>query len=366
MTPEVHPTRWDLFRLLCKVLGGQDTHALKECDATGKFPQLVDMAQSQEMLPALAVRCNEQLKDKRLTISPENQLLTQALRDNTVRNMQITAQAIKLTRHLNKAGITPLFLKGTAQLLTASTENIGFRKQIDIDLLVAPEHMEDAANVFLNDGYSFYQFSSDPSQQPTKILNTKTAIKQSASHHHLPPLAKAGYATTVELHRHFLPKRFQHNIPLEPLLNTAIPMEYHGANFLVPTTEYQIIHLILGKLVHDGHLARRTMPLREACDYIYLINNARENINTSLVKKHCGKNYTLFANLASELMGTTPTAPNYKRKKIEKRIQIIQKRFGSPTLCTLLDTYARALHLSYSLAYSPAKLPTYLFRFRKP
>ncbi len=316
------------------------------------------------MLPALAVRCGEQLTSNQVLNNPEVELLTQALRENTVRNMQISAQAIKLTKQLNNAGITPLFLKGTVQLLTADTKNLGFRKQVDIDFLVEPAQLEAAAEVMLADGYGFYQFPADPSSEPTLLSDTSTAIKLSAAHHHLPPLVKNGYATTVELHRHFLPKRFQRKIPLQPLFNTASEQQSHGANFLIPSAEYQIIHLLLGKVIHDGHLARRTFPIREACDYVSLLESEKGNINQDLVARHCGKAYPIFSQLVAELTTYKPEGAITTIGDISQRMQLMQKRYDSPGLAKLLDAHARALHLGYSLLHSPAKLPAYLNRFR--
>jgi hypothetical protein len=314
------------------------------------------MARDEDVLPALAVRCEEQVTS--------NEILTQALRENTVRNMQISAQALKLTKQLNRAGITPLFLKGTVQLLTSDTKNLGFRKQVDIDFLVEPAQLEAAAEAMLADGYDFYQFPVDPSSEPTLLPDTSTAIKLSAAHHHLPPLVKDGYATTVELHRHFLPKRFQRKIPLQPLFDTASEQQSHGANFLIPSAEYQVIHLLLGKVIHDGHLARRTFPIREACDYINVLENEKGSIDQGLVAQRCGKAYPIFSQLVAELTMYKPEGAIITSRGISRRLQIMKKRYDSPGLAKLLDARARALHLGYSLLHSPAKLPAYLNRFR--
>ena len=318
------------------------------------------------MLPSLAVRCSEQLSSNEILDNSEVELLTQALRENTVRNMQISAQAIKLTKQLNNAGITPLFLKGTVHLLTADTKNLGFRKQVDIDFLVEPAQLEAAAEVMLADGYGFYQFPADPSSEPTLLSDTSTAIKLSAAHHHLPPLVKNGYATTVELHRHFLPKRFQRKTPLQPLFNTASEQQSHGANFLIPSAEYQVIHLLLGKVIHDGHLARRTFPIREACDYIDVLENEKGRIDQGLVAQHCGTNNATFSQLVTVLTGYTPRPPLNMAADITLRMQMMQKRYNSPVIAKILDAHARVVHLSQSLLYNPEKLTAYLLRLGNP
>ena len=356
----IQPTKWELLQTLSKVLGGQDTQALTNCFHVNLLPQLVDLAERHDVLPALAVRCNQQLAKLLPAANPESQRLTQALRDNTVRNMQISVQALKLTRQLNKAGITPLFLKGTVQLLDEGNENLGFRKQIDIDLLVEPEQIEAASEALLRDGHSFYDYS-EPGI-PALLPDTATALRVSAAHHHLPPFVKAGCVATVELHRHYLPKRFQAKNPLEPLLRTAISCQSHGASFREPSLEYQLIHLILGKLVHDGHLTRYTFPLREACDLIVLLEKSEGELNEDLITQHCGKDFSIFAALAEELMGYTANACTTTQHDVSNRIRIMRKCYSSPAFSKIMDRYARTVHLANSLVYNPAKASAYLRR----
>ena len=356
------PTSSSVFRILCRVLGGQDQTALKECIASTLLPQLFNMAHSEDLLPALAVRCNEQDIDTLVFGEEKADALKQALMNNTLRNMKISAQALKFTRQLNQAGITPLFLKGTARLLTSESENLGFRKQIDIDLIVRPEELDAAGDVFLADGYSFCEFPDNSAAVPIAPGDTVSAIKRSAAHHHLPPLVKAGYAATVELHRHFLPRRFQRCNPLNPLFGSARKTASHGATFYVPSTEYQLIHLVLGKLVTDGHLARRSFPIREACDLIDLLDNAEGDVDQQLVVQHCGSNFALFFALVVELMAYHPRTTITELVDASKYIRMMQKRYDSPATGKLLDAYARAQHLAHALVYSPAKLPAYMNR----
>lgn len=351
-----------VFRMLCRVLGGQDQTALRECITTELLPQLFNMAHSQDLLPALAVRCNEQDIDTLVFGEERADSLKQALMDNTLRNMEISAQALKFTLQLNGAGITPLFLKGTARLLTSASESLGFRKQIDIDLIVQTAELKAAGDVFLADGYSFCKFPDNSTAVPIRPGDTVSAMKLSAAHHHLPPLVKGGYAATVELHRHFLPRRFQRNNLLDRLFDSAQKIASHGATFYVPSTEYQLIHLLLGKLVHDGHLTRRTFPIREACDLIDILENAEYDVNQRLVLQHCGHSFPLFHALVCELMNYVPRTNITAWEDPASFTRMMQKRFESHVLRKSLDVFARAEHLAHALAYSPTKLPDYLRR----
>jgi hypothetical protein len=343
------------------VLGGQDPAALHDSIAAGLFPQLCHMAQLQHQLPALAVRCGEQPIESAEVGDVDSELLKQALRDNTRRNLQISAQAIKITARLNQAGIVPMFLKGTARLLAADSINLGFREQSDVDMIVRPAELVAAGDVFLAEGYSYYQYSRDPAKTPRRIGNTIEALSLSASHHHLLPLAKQGYAATVELHRHFLDQRFQRANPLEPLFASAYRLERHGAVFQVPSTDYQVIHLILGKLLNDGLLTRRAFPLREACDLIDLLKGVDDkHVNQALIEARCGASFAQFLALVSELTGFTPGFTVTKPVNVSTYLRLLQKRQDSAFTRALLDSYARFEYLVNAMLHSPAKLPAYL------
>lgn len=355
-------SNWTLFKSLCRVIGGRDDHALARACEDRILPQLVQMADHQDLLPALGMRVDEQPDIKRGLPEPESQLLQQALRDNTRRNMQTVMQALKLARSLNNSGITPTFLKGTAQLLTVNEARLGFRKQLDIDLVVAPEELKAACRVLLDAGYGFYREATNARSLPGVFHDMKEAFRTSAAHHHLPPMVIDGYANCVELHRHFLPRRFQRRNPLGALLATAHRHECHGAAFTVPSTEYQVIHMVLGKLANDGYLARRDFSIREGCDYIALLDSVGGKIDRGFVAQHCGKDYAIFSQLVAELMGYTCGETIGSANHIKRRLQLMEKRYNTGGVAKLLDAQARAIHLGHEMLYSPAKLPAYLRR----
>lgn len=356
------PSNWTIFRALCRVIGGQDGNALQNCLAANFMPRLLTMAASQDVLPTLAVRCFEQQEAADAIGNTQIQYLRDALLTNTRRNMHIVVQSIKLVQALNSAGITPLLLKGTAQLLTINRESPGFRKQADIDLIVKPASLLAAADALQAQGYSFY-LDDQAVDGPRKFSgNTHAALTISAAHHHLPPLVKPDQAACVELHRHYLPRRFQHKNSLATLFDTATEHEMHGATFLVASTEQQIIHTVLGKLVHDGYLARRQFPIREAVDYSRLLDSVQGAFDRTLVVKQCGNAFDIFSQLVTELMGYQPAPQSNTTASVKKRIRIMQMRYDFPASATFLDGYARAEHLTYSLLHNPSKLTAYLRR----
>lgn len=356
------PSNWNLFRTLCQILGGQDVHSLQAAFNAGLLPQLLILAKEQDVLPSLAIRCQEQLSTAQCNASREWRDLQEALHENTLVNMQISAQALDLAKTLNNVGITPLFLKGSVQLLSSHQQHLGQRKQIDIDFLVEPKHISSAADALLASGYGFRDSASRYSRQQRLYYDTPAALKQSESHHHLPALVKEGYATTVELHRHFLPKQFQNTAPLEPLFASAVELQRNGISYRTPSAQYQIIHLLLGKIIHDGHLTRRRFPIREACDYIAIMQQPELDIDQALVARLCGKTYPVFSALIAELMGHQTLGLDCADTNITSQLKGLERRCNWARYAALMDGYARVVHLKNSLLHNPAKLQVYLYR----
>ena len=354
--------RWIAFRALCRVVGGQDDSALMGCLERDLLSPLCQVAQSEDLLPALAVRCAEKNASSEVLGEGTADLLTRALIDNSKRNMQISAQAIKISRQLNRAGISPLFLKGTAFLLVPMTHNIGFRKQVDIDLIVRPDELEAAAEVFLADGYNFCEFAGGLVPIPVESGDGVFSKLRRDAHHHLLPLVKPGYAATVELHRHYLPTRFQRNNALALLFDGARHIDSRGVSFQVPSTECHLIHLVLGKFVHDGHVLRRSFPIREACDFADLLLASGSDIDHGLLVSQCGSSFSLFSALVAELLGLRLKHTRVEPIDVSRYVLVMQKRYEYPRAAKLFYAYARIVHLTQTLVHNPAKLRTYVSR----
>jgi putative nucleotidyltransferase-like protein len=355
------PSNWAAFQALCRTIGGRDSAALASAVGAQLMPQMIEQAAATDTLPALAVRCFAQPDVTDNFSEQDKQRLRDALLENTQRNMRIIAQCLSLIRTLNDAGITPLLLKGSAHLLTINREQAGFRQQADIDLIVPPDSLLAAGEALQADGYRFYRNYRPLEIRPGIAVDTRTAIDTSTVHHHLPPLVKEEQAAFVELHRHFLPRRFQDKIPLEPLFDGATEQQAGGATFLVPSPEYQVIHIILGKLLHDGYLAACQFPIREACDYIGL-REAAPSFDSKLVSARCGKAFHVFDQLVNTLMGYRNATPPPAGTSIRYRTRLMRMRYNYPAPATLLDLYARAQHLTYTAVYNPSKLAKSLRR----
>jgi hypothetical protein len=288
--------------------------------------------------------------------------LTEALLLNTRRKLQIKSQAIKLSRVLNGIGISPLFLKGTALLLEDDDTPVGFRKQVDIDVLIEQDDLQAACDALCQDGYAFYDLTG---KEPVTFSDTRRALALGAHHHHLPPLAKPGYDATVEIHKHPLRRRFQSALPLQAIYQSARTCQSHGASYRVSSPSFQLMQLVLGEFIHDGYAARFEFPVRAGHDYMAILDKNRADfteIGLSPLGNPYQKKLQLFEQLATELMASPAQMRLFQPVPIKKRVQIMEKRYESTTLATALDMQARWRYLGLSLWHDRGKLPGYLKR----
>lgn len=356
---------WPLFKTLCLLVCNPEDQALAHLpEDPHSWQNLLRLAREQQVDAALACRILEPGQHPRgMADDTWCQLKTLAVA-NTRRNMQIIAQSRKLALSLNRAGIVPMFLKGSSQLLQPRQQALGARQQLDIDLIVPEADLARAGQALLADGYAFCTGSDPDNGAP--LLTGDPALWRNARHHHLLPLVKPGYGAPVELHRHYLPRRFQPLNPASDLLAKGREIELNGCRFQVPSTEHEIIHLILGRFIYDRFASARDFPIRSASDYIITLSAHRmrstQPPDWRFMQDKCGSRLDLFRQLVAELTGfRDPHCPPPARSTGLWR-GLLALRYGSPGWARCLDASGRLGHLASALRYTPGKLPAYIGR----
>ena len=109
---------------------------------------------------------------------------------NRERNKQIIAQAQGLNNHLLSNNITPIFLKGTGNLLAGIYEDIAERMVGDIDFIFSKEDYPKSIAILKEYGYS-----------DVFKYNLTSSI-------HYRRLKKDNYIAAIEIHHKFLKKKF--------------------------------------------------------------------------------------------------------------------------------------------------------------
>ncbi|WP_279244360.1 nucleotidyltransferase family protein [Candidatus Litorirhabdus singularis] len=287
------------------------------------------------------------------------QTLEAALRDNVVRNLSIKAAAIKISRALNDAAITPVFFKGTAGLLTQLHPSTGFRRQLDIDLMVAPDQEFEALGVLQAQGYQFCEsVNTDNGIELRGTSNPdlqRALLHQFRHHHHYPPLTCTGQGFSLELHRHPLPRRWQHRLTRQLIASLLEQHDSHGARFTVPTPELAIVIAILGKFASDGGRSRYHFPLPQALDCRAQLNAGGAALDVTLIESLCGSHYRLFQQLLDQLMA--PEAQLSQPDSATRRfLYMMDLKHRRPSLAALIDRVGYRHQQMRNLLRDPGKL----------
>ncbi len=173
---------------------------------------------------------------------------------NLERNKTILEHTGRINELLRSNNITPVFMKGLGNMLDGLYSTPAERMMLDIDILADPDHMEKAAQLLIDDG-----FTSAQQYDPTR----KEAMK------HFPELVRDGLPAFVDIHR--LPV----NIQYESVFSHRDAMEgvrpsQENPEFMVMSDTNKIrLNFIHSQKVHWGHQHARP-SLRDLYDLLLL------------------------------------------------------------------------------------------------
>jgi hypothetical protein len=181
------------------------------------------------------------------------ELLARHLEDiytlNRNRNEQIILQVKQITATLNSAGISPIYLKGTGNLIDGIYTDIGERIIGDIDFLVPEADFLTAAKLFKDKGYQICRPNNEPFDR----------IK------HYPRLWKEDVAADIEVHR--LPVIFKYTKHFSADLVQQFKKTISGfPGCYVLSDEHKVIlNFMHSQLTNAGH-ALGIVSLRDIYD----------------------------------------------------------------------------------------------------
>lgn len=160
---------------------------------------------------------------------------------NAHRNARIHQQCVEIGRALADKGIRAVLLKGAAWLFDGNSAAASDRMMRDIDILVDPDRIDDAANVLLGTGYHH--------------------TGESAGHFHHAPLTPKNGEALVEIHRDlsFRPTL----LPSREMLDAANEV---ADGLLLPTTRHRIMHNVIHAQIENGNFVGGIVDLRDALD----------------------------------------------------------------------------------------------------
>lgn len=173
---------------------------------------------------------------------------------NRERNQQIIKQAKQVTALLNKHDIAPVFLKGTAYLLSGLYTDIAERMVGDIDFLLSDSKTIEAAEVLLSNEYT----SLDGAYP--RFINLSR---------HYPRLIKAGSIAGVEIHRRVIESPFEKRFSYDLINNEKIELDIiEEAYTLSPS--HQVVYNMMVVQMNDGGYLRGSVYLKHMYDLLLL------------------------------------------------------------------------------------------------
>lgn len=217
---------------------------------------------------------------------------------NRERNEQIIKQAKKINELLLSSNITPIFLKGTGNLLEGLYEDMGERMVGDIDFLVEKEKFYLTVNILKKNGY---------------LENTPDFIENTILSRHYPRMIKKGEIAAVEVHYRMISRdhEFDHTFIKKSLTKLA-------DNTTVLSYDNQVLLTCINKQINDKGQWFKTISLRNSYD-LYLLSRL-----TSIKKILNNFNATESKYLdnfiagSSHVFNSPPTLANTKTRQTEK------------------------------------------------
>lgn len=170
---------------------------------------------------------------------------------NRERNQQIIAQAKEINDLLLANNITPIFLKGTGNLLEGLYEDIAERMVGDIDILTSKNQFNNALKILKNNGYA---------------EKSENFIDNTFLNRHYPKITKKEKIGAIEVHYKMITneKDFNYQI-VKPKLKTI----HNNINIL--SYEDQVLMTCFNKQLNDWGQYYKTISLRNSYD-LYLLS----------------------------------------------------------------------------------------------
>lgn len=223
---------------------------------------------------------------------------------NRERNQQIIGQAKEINQLLLENNITPIFLKGTGNLLESLYEDIAERMVGDIDFIFSGKEYPKAIEVLINNGYS----------KVNKENNKKPTFR------HYFRLQKENYIAAVEIHKELLIEKYAKEFNYTIANNDA--QTINGIKIM--SYKNQLCLSIIAKQINDDGFEFKNIALRNAYDVFLLSHKtvakeAFSKLNTLKNPLNC------FLAICFEVFNKVNSLEYNKTKETEKYVSTFYK-----------------------------------------
>jgi hypothetical protein len=259
--------RWRMFRWLCSALArsvGADEGEAPPLwpDDPADVEALITLAGHHMVTPALAIaaRANG-------TVPPlVSEYLEATLFLNRERNAQMLGALETAATVLAARGITPVLLKGAANLADELYPDPAMRIANDLDLLVTPESASAASRALAEAGFDDFEGGPD-------------GAALYARHHHLPMQCHRESGVGIELHHTVLERPYRRLLDPARVHAGALLLEFRGRPLTLPSPTHRVLHNIVHDQLSDGAYARMTVSLRQLLDLSLLCRRYHQAID---------------------------------------------------------------------------------------
>jgi hypothetical protein len=199
---------------------------------------------------------------------------------NKKRNLEILQQTDQINTILKHENISPVYLKGTGNLLAQLYSDPGERMIGDIDILVMESDYLKTIDLVISLGYNYEEKD----------------YRNEAIEKHFHRLYRQDVPADIEIHRVPVNIKFSKKFNSEMIYANRIPAHGYSASF-VPSLEHRIIHnFIHAQLSNKGHWLKSN-SLRDLYD-LYLLSNQADLISiiSQVEEKNKFISYIAFAN----------------------------------------------------------------------
>ena len=228
---------------------------------------------------------------------------------NRERNQQIITQAKNLNSLLLQNKITPIFLKGTGNLLAGIYDDIGERMIGDIDFLLPKKDTYRAFEILKNDNYYTHE----------------TLLNNTPDHRHFPRLIKKNNIAAVEIHSKLLISKYDNEFNYG-FVKKDIQIT-NGAAVLSYANKLNLS--IVASQINDSGFYYKAIPLRNAYDVFLLSKktSAKDAVNSLDTLNH---SLNCFLATCHEVFNSVASLEYNNTKQVAVYLSDFNSQFANP------------------------------------
>ena len=264
---------------------------------------------------------------------------------NRERNQQIIDQAKEINELLLDNNVTPIFLKGTGNLIEGLYEDIGERMVGDIDFIVSNEDFRNSVAILKKEKY-----------------NAKNEVYMDF-HWHYPKMVKENRIAAIEVHNKVLKKPYTTYLDYKTLKENS----FSSSNCTVASFENQFLITILQKQINDNLYFSKTLTLRNVYDVFLLSVNTtskKRAIKNKTIKKYLNNYKCCATEVLNAPKNLEYTSDNESRKYLKSYLKIIENNKKELQKIKIINSYIKIKDKIKILQYSftDKEYSSYTFR----